>query len=210
MENPENEVAQVIYLLTQSPPRAQRAAIEKYFTRNASFTHPFCRTGKFGNSRALIVAIYRWYKIMSPRIDLRVNSVAFDQTNLILYVHISQVFRVWLIPFYSAPASLVTVLHLARVPASRSADEKGEAGRAKYYITAQNDLYQTSEFVRFFWPGGFLFVWMWQLAATFFCVLGALFLSPLTALQEHFHQGGGLRGKDVPESLSGRLEKKYL
>ncbi|KAK0642483.1 hypothetical protein DIS24_g8989 [Lasiodiplodia hormozganensis] len=213
MENPEQDIPHVIHLLTQTPPHTQRAAIEKYFTPNASFTHPFCRTGKFSNSRALILAIYRWYKIMSPRIDLRVNSVAFDQTNLILYVHISQVFRIWLIPFYSAPASLVTVLHLAHVAAADDdAGEDGgdEGGRGKYYITAQNDLYQTNEFVRFVWFGGFLFVWMFQFAATFFCVLGAFFLSPLTALQERFQQGGGLRGREVPESLSGKIEKKYL
>lgn len=71
----EQDIPHVIHLLTQTPPHTQRAAIEKYFTPNASFTHPFCRTGKFSNSRALILAIYRWYKIMSPRIDLRVNSV---------------------------------------------------------------------------------------------------------------------------------------
>lgn len=136
---------------------------------------------------------------------------AFDQTNLILYVHISQVFRVWLIPFYSAPASLVTVLHLAYVAAADDAGEDGDkGGRGKYYITAQNDLYQTNEFVRFFWFGGFLIVWMFQFAATFFCVLGAFFLSPFTALQERVQQGGGLRGRDVPESLSGKIEKKYL
>lgn len=71
----EKEIPEVIHLLTQTPPDIQRQAIEKYFTRDASFTHPFCRTGKFANSRALILYIYRWYKIMSPRIDMRVNSV---------------------------------------------------------------------------------------------------------------------------------------
>lgn len=71
----EQDIPKVIHLLTQTPPHAQHDAVEKYFTPNASFTHPFCRTGKFSNSRLLILAIYRWYKIMSPRIDLRVNSV---------------------------------------------------------------------------------------------------------------------------------------
>ncbi|EOD49883.1 uncharacterized protein LTHEOB_2128 [Neofusicoccum parvum] len=149
MENPEQDIPKVIHLLTQTPPHAQRDAVEKYFTPNASFTHPFCRTGKFSNSRLLILAIYRWYKIMSPRIDLRVNSVAFDKANLILYVHISQIFRVWVLPFYSAPVSLVTVLHLDYVPPSQSADTNGDSddedAKGKYYIAAQNDLYQTNE-----------------------------------------------------------------
>jgi len=69
------EVTKVIHLLTQTPPVTQRETIEKYFTPNASFTHPFCRTGSFQDSRFLIRAVYRWYKIMSPRIDLTVKSV---------------------------------------------------------------------------------------------------------------------------------------
>ncbi|KAH7064659.1 hypothetical protein B0J12DRAFT_734097 [Macrophomina phaseolina] len=210
MENPEKEIPEVIHLLTQTPPDIQRQAIEKYFTRDASFTHPFCRTGKFANSRALILYIYRWYKIMSPRIDMRVNSVAFDKNNLLLYVHISQIFRIWIIPFYAAPVTLVTVLHLDHVPSSRSSTNGHARGSGKYYITAQNDLYQTSEFVRFVWFGGFLVVWIWQFAATLFCVLGTVALSPVTPLLERFHQGGGLWGDDVPQSLAGKIEEKYL
>lgn len=114
-------------------------------------------------------------------------------------------------PFYSAPVSLVTVLHLDYAPPSRSADtDDDEDAKGKYYISAQNDLYQTNEFVRFFWPGGFLVVWLWQFVATLCCVLGAFVLSPFTAVQEYLHKGGGLRGREVPESLSARIERKYL
>ena len=42
---------------------------------SASFTHPFCRTGSFEGSRNLIHAIYKWYKLLSPKIELKVNSV---------------------------------------------------------------------------------------------------------------------------------------
>ena len=75
MENPTKEIADVIHLLTQSPPSTQRQTIDKYFTSDASFTHPFCRTGKWPNSRLLVQIIYRWYKIMSPNIDITVQSV---------------------------------------------------------------------------------------------------------------------------------------
>lgn len=75
MDNPVEEIANVIHLLTQSPPSTQRQTIEKYFTANASFTHPFCRTGRWPNSRVLVGLIYRWYKIMSPSIDITVQSV---------------------------------------------------------------------------------------------------------------------------------------
>lgn len=76
--------------------------LQRYFTPSASFAHPFCRTGSYditeyfeggrlervlnstgmggvvkevGNSRGLIGGIYRWYKILSPKIELEVDSV---------------------------------------------------------------------------------------------------------------------------------------
>ena len=75
MDDPVSEIPGVIQALTQSPPSIQRQTLEKYFTPDASFTHPFCRTGSFNGSRLLILAIYRWYKILSPRIELAVDSV---------------------------------------------------------------------------------------------------------------------------------------
>lgn len=75
VKSPVKEIPAVIHLLTQSPPSLQRATIEKYFTPDAAFSHPFCRTWSGLNSRWLVDATYRWYKIMSPRIDLTVQSV---------------------------------------------------------------------------------------------------------------------------------------
>ena len=69
------EISSIIHTLTQGSPSAQRAALEKYFAPTASFTHPFCRTGSFNGSRWLIWCIYRWYKILSPRIELGIDSV---------------------------------------------------------------------------------------------------------------------------------------
>lgn len=70
--------ARVVHQLTQTPPSVQRDTILKYFTNDAAFIHPFCRTGSFDGSRFLIQGIYRWYKIMSPRIKLSVNSVGMS------------------------------------------------------------------------------------------------------------------------------------
>ncbi|KAF2012129.1 hypothetical protein BU24DRAFT_425965 [Aaosphaeria arxii CBS 175.79] len=211
MENPVKEISGVIHLLTQSPPSEQRATIETYFTPAASFTHPFCRTGKWENSRWLVIAIYRWYKIMSPRIDISVESVAFDEPNLKLYVTIFQVFRIWIIPFYSAPVRLVTVLNLKR-----------NRGDGKLYIDGQNDLYQVDQFVKFVAPGGWALVWLWQFWATAFCLLGALVLWPVSAAEEYVavrrggkgrgRGNGGIKvGKGVGEGIELRdLERKGL
>ncbi|KAL1985452.1 hypothetical protein VTN96DRAFT_7895 [Rasamsonia emersonii] len=205
MEDPVKEIPTVIRLLTQSPPSLQQATIEKFFTPSASFTHPFCSTRSFDGSRWLIVMIYRFYKIMSPRIDLEVKSVAFDEPNLKLYVTISQLFAVFLIPFYRAPVTLTVVLTLTTDPWDYSGrhgsplddDENGAAdgdghslssssSSRRYWIAAQEDLYQTTEFVKFFLPYGIgvCVVLLWHMVATAACVLGAIALWPVTWLEE--------------------------
>lgn len=75
MENPVQEIPDVVRKLTMGSPSEQEQTINAYFTPNASFTHPFCRTGSFEGSRNLVHSIYRWYKILSPEIKLKVNSV---------------------------------------------------------------------------------------------------------------------------------------
>lgn len=75
MDDPVQEIAGVISQLTQGSPAVQAAAIDKYFTPDAAFTHPFCRTGGWNGSRGVIHAIYRWYKIMSPQIGLEIHSI---------------------------------------------------------------------------------------------------------------------------------------
>ncbi|KXX74128.1 hypothetical protein MMYC01_208953 [Madurella mycetomatis] len=130
MEHPVKEVRNVIRSLTQGPPDEQQDAVYRYFLPGASFMHPFCRVPSFVglkvpgagelDSRALIVAILKWYKILSPKIELDIESCVFDQRTNLLYVKISQVFSIWLIPFHRAPVSFVTVLHLDPAPAPAS------------------------------------------------------------------------------------------
>ena len=178
MENPIHDIPAVVHLLTQTPPSVQRDTLEHYFTPNAAFTHPFCRVESyFPYSRALIRSIFRWYKIMSPRIQLSVHSVAFDQPNNLLYVGISQRFAIWFVPLHRTDVQLVTVLELEH-----------QKSNGKYYIKSQNDLYQTDQFVKFVLPyGGPILVWLWQTIATLSCVLLALLFWPLTAFEEYMH-----------------------
>lgn len=46
----------------------------------------------------------------------------------------------------------------------------------QYYIQSQNDLYQTSEWIKFLvpWGIGSLIMVLWQFCATFMCVMGVL------------------------------------
>ncbi|KAL6707845.1 hypothetical protein ACN47E_003745 [Coniothyrium glycines] len=181
MDNPVKDIPRVVHLLTQSPPSIQRATIDSYFTPDASFTHPFCRTGKWPNSRLLVAFIYRWYKIMSPTIDITVQSVAFDETNLILYASVFQIFRIWWIPCYYAPVHLTCVLRLEQNPRD-----------GKYYIKAQDDLYAVDQWIRFLLPGGWVLVYMYQFWATVFCVLGVVVLRPVSWAEERYGFGEGM------------------
>lgn len=213
-----SEIPRVIRLLTQSTPATQRATVEKYFTPSASFTHPFCRTGSFEGSRWLIWCIYRWYKIMSPRIDLEIDGIAFDEKKLTLYVNIHQIFRIWIIPFYKAPVSLVTVLKLVRYPplppqpsysASINPNDSQNGSLATssktplFFIQSQNDLYQVNEFFRFFSAFGVLsgFLLLWQFVATALCVLGAGLLWPVSWVEQNVI--GGNSQKSIGEAARG-------
>ncbi|EEA26677.1 hypothetical protein TMatcc_005043 [Talaromyces marneffei ATCC 18224] len=224
MENPVREIRTVIELLTQSPPTLQASTIEKFFTPNASFSHPFCRTWSFNGSRWLILAIYRFYKILSPRVDLEVMSIAFDQDNLKLYLTISQIFSIFIIPFYLAPVTLTTVLTLTTDPNEYrgykdfektgrqlqqhddqpSEDTKFNDETTKYWISSQEDLYQTTEFVKFFLPFGIgvFAVFVWHVFATAGCVFGFLILSPVTWAEERF----SLK-KEVREALGHNVSE---
>ncbi|KIW95984.1 uncharacterized protein Z519_03050 [Cladophialophora bantiana CBS 173.52] len=210
------DIPQIIETLCTASAAVQRGAIETYFTPNASFTHPFCRTGSFPGSIWLIIMIYRWYKILSPHIDVAVDSVAFDEQHLRLYVSLHQNFKLWVVPFYNAPVKLVTVLQLTTDPilmppdpqenlttsvlkngnkhgapdsshgnaeqrdeaesagTPRKEADDGDSDKVKYYIQSQNDLYQTTEFIKFLipWGVGVVLLITWQFCATLFCVVG--------------------------------------
>src|SRR5277367_4692972 len=82
------EIPHIIHTLTEGSPLEQKTALEKYFQPNASFEHPFCRVPNFSrfsmpligviNSRWVIWMIYRWYKILSPRIIVDVHSLGMS------------------------------------------------------------------------------------------------------------------------------------
>lgn len=203
MEDPKAEITQIIHTLTQAPPIQQKEVVKKYFLPNASFQHPFCRTSSWNtfigpftghqyNSRWAILQIYQWYKILSPEINLRVLSIAFDEEQLVLYVTIRQQFRIWLVYAYEADVLLTSVLQLehgdesgpeSAVAGTRHGSVGGTPnGSGRYYISAQNDLYQTSEWIKFLvpWGIGYTLVTLWQSLATLMSIVGACVFFPQT------------------------------
>jgi hypothetical protein len=129
---------------------------------------------------------------------------------MLLYVSMHQIFSIQFLPFHKSHVSLTTVLHLTKLQNFPSATSQHEVkvsqqtdGRSKYYITSQNDLYQTSEFVKFVFPwfGLATFgVMLWQFIATFFCIIGAVLGWPITWLEENVF------GKNRERRIQGILE----
>ncbi|KAM0452789.1 hypothetical protein ACHAPV_008308 [Trichoderma viride] len=217
MENPAQEIASVIETLTKGSPQQQEDALNTYFLPNASFTHPFCRVPSFSkgsvplardlDSRWLILGIYRWYRTLSPRIDLTVDSAVYDQRNSSLFVSIRQTFSIWFIPFHKSSVKLVSVLQLAQqsssepgqLPAKTGTDGRSSSAlsgpgqeRLRYYITSQEDLYQTNDFVAFVLPYfGPLLVFFWQLYSTGLSVIGSLLFLPVY----YFLNGSGVKAR---------------
>ena len=103
-----------------------------------------------------------------------------------------QIFRIWFIPFHSAPVSLVTVLRLVR-----------DRQTNRYYIQQQQDMYQPNECAKFF--SVFRLAWLvtvvWQFVATGFCVLGAVVGGPVSWVEEN--AVGGNREKSLEEVVMG-------
>lgn len=197
------EISDVIIQLTTTPPSVQQATVRKYFTRDAAFIHPFCRTSKWYDSRYQIERIYRWYKILSPKISLKVHSISWDRSNNVLYVGITQVFAIWAFPTHRSEVSLVTVLKVEKVfvaaPAVSSSGDDGQLlidavadGKTilvkpieKWYIKSQNDLYQTDQFMKFAVPQ---IAWIFPLCqyfATLVCVICSYLFAPVTWWEEH-------------------------
>ncbi|KAE8393480.1 hypothetical protein BDV23DRAFT_149263 [Aspergillus alliaceus] len=230
MEDPVSEIPTVIQHLTQSPPALQSQTIDQFFTPNASFVHPFCRVQHFRGSRWVIRKIYQWYKVMSPRIEMNIHSVAYDPKTLTLYVTMSQIFTIWIVPFHVAPVKMTIVLDLTTDPSGNSitsssrtksnsnhqgketasyadvvangpdGDLKVTNGHRKlYYIAKQEDLYQTSEFIKFVLPHvGHWIILAVHLFATVFCVLGAILFWPFMWMEEQgWIPGVVLRGGNI-------------
>ncbi|KAI0529869.1 hypothetical protein GGR58DRAFT_281477 [Xylaria digitata] len=217
MENPEEDISGVIRSLTQGTRREQEKALNDYFLPDACFVHPFCRVPSFGtrvvrlpftntqwtiNSRSLIHLIYQWYKIMSPTIQLEVESTAFDKKANSLYATVRQTFTVWVIPFslWQANVKLVCLLdpellpvrenNQPLLPRTESAHEysnnnSATSPRRRYFIRGQQDHYQLNDVLKFIAPFGVpALYYLWQLFATFLSVIGAALLWPVTSFYE--------------------------
>ncbi|KPM35353.1 hypothetical protein AK830_g11229 [Neonectria ditissima] len=197
MEYPVQEIAGVISDLTQGSPEQQEDAISQYFLPNASFSHPSgqvpsCQKGSVPlasgiESLWIVLSIYRWYRTISPHLDIKVDCAVFDQRTGLLSVSLRQTFALGFVPLYKAPMRLVSVLQLTqRTPSTADdtfATESPHYIQPKYYIASQEDLYPVADCVEVLVPGLGPFLWfMWELYTTWLCVMGSLLFLPMLVL----------------------------
>lgn len=117
----------------------------------------------------------------------------------------SQIFTIWFIPFHVVPVTLTTVLDLTTSPGEEKHTINGD--HTHYYIAKQEDLYQTSEFIKFVIPHlGQPVVLFWHAFATLFCILGVALLWPLVRLEESgWIPGRFLRGGNLAYDVDRKL-----
>lgn len=210
MENPERQINAVIQGLCARSMAEQEDTISCYFTPDAYFVHPFCRVPSFSmkafflgdrqfNSRDIIHFIYQWYRILSPHIDIRVESAVFDKKSQHLYAAVVQTFTLWFIPFslWQAKVKLLTVLELSRLPVDSrnrpltyTSHPDDWTQPTRYFIRGQEDHYQVNEFLKFVFPWGGSALWYgWQVLATVLCAIGAVIFWPVTYIYDAFVRG---------------------
>ncbi|KAJ4389971.1 hypothetical protein N0V93_007444 [Gnomoniopsis smithogilvyi] len=229
MENPDQEIRAVVRSLCQGTPDEQQRTIQRYFTKDASFVHPFCVVPHFHerrlpfigavSSRDVVRGIFQWYRMLSPKIEIEIDTALHDTARDKIYLDIRQIFSIWFVPLYAAHVRLVTVLDLVsnedpdyhdpldrilKLEDATEADEKKALQHQSststidhhdartWKIHKQEDLYQVNEFLKFTGTSLLAYAWaLFQLGASLVCVFMALFVrvSPW-AFQEEPARGG--------------------
>lgn len=88
--------------LCQGTPDEQRRTIDRYFTPDAEFVHPFCAAPRFSEgdlrlpglrrlgSRDALRGIFQWYRMLSPKIVIDIDTACklFNLTIRCVQAHV--------------------------------------------------------------------------------------------------------------------------
>lgn len=115
MEDPVAEIESVVLNVTATQsPDIQQAAFQRYMSQDMGFRHPVCSIHPGPSSRNKVLGVYQWYRVLSPRIDIRIDSVVFDEARRLLYVEGVQWFKLIFLPVKPVPARLIIRLTLRK------------------------------------------------------------------------------------------------
>ncbi|KAG1787376.1 uncharacterized protein HD556DRAFT_1409841 [Suillus plorans] len=160
MEIPQRDLPDVLIALTTSrSPADLRAAVNKFYMRNASLHHPFRVVEHDKNSRQKILSMYEWYRIISPDTTSNVDSVCYDKQRHVLVAEVTQHFRVRISPFKAAPSRYIMRIKL---------QERDKL----FYIYDQEEFMHPTDLMNSVLPPLTPLVW---LALVFFTFIGDVF-----------------------------------
>ncbi|RDX40647.1 hypothetical protein OH76DRAFT_311169 [Lentinus brumalis] len=146
MEDPAREMAEVARLVTgATDPEVQDAAVLKYYAPDMAFRHPLCAVSPAPDSRADLLAILAWYRILSP-VLVDIDAVSYDAERRTAYVEVTQVFCVRWSPFRRAPAKLLIRFKL------RPAPSPADPSKTVYLIAEHEDFYHHEDLAAMFVP----------------------------------------------------------
>ncbi|KAF9222243.1 hypothetical protein BS17DRAFT_756402 [Gyrodon lividus] len=182
MENPKLEIGAIVTTLTSTTSNPELCdTIWTYFTPDVKFLHPIC----MANSRAELLGIFQWYRIMSPKTKCIVLNVIYDPDQGVLVLEMMHWFRPRIRFSGVVPARLSTRLTLREID-------------GLYYIARQEDFYHTMELVTVLSPNLVFLPWLFLKLASLLSNLLAWFFFKVGVT------GGGLVGGDI--SLAGLKE----
>ncbi|CDO73855.1 hypothetical protein BN946_scf185016.g12 [Trametes cinnabarina] len=168
MENPAQEIVNVAVLVTAAVnPEIQKAAVLKYYAQDAAFRHPLCKVESGPDSREAIISILQWYRILSPLLSVRVNSVTYDEERHSVFLDVSQTFHIRWSPLRPAPARLIVHLTLRPEPSPE------DPSKTVYLIAEQEDFYHPEDLTALIIPPLKPLVGAALHAATFVCKVNA-------------------------------------
>ncbi|KAG6332718.1 hypothetical protein ID866_6372 [Astraeus odoratus] len=192
MENPEHDIPRVLELLTSSKtPTVLRKTIEKFYAPDASLRHPLSVIKHGPNSRDRLVGVYEWYRILSPDTVATINELVYDHEKNVMYIDISQTFKLRLVPFPVRPSRLITRLKFTKQ------DEH-------FYIKEQEDLFHPDDLMKYCFPPLAPLVTLLLQVIAFAALLGSnIYVRFSVIYLAIFGMGNDVRKDRVKEAVEG-------
>ena len=100
----------------------------RYYAQDCAFWHPLCAVAPGRNSRAKMLAILQWYRIMSPALEIHVSDATYDHAKMTAFLDITQTFHIRWSPLRPAPARYA---HLPRSFVTLDAGANTHSGRSQ-------------------------------------------------------------------------------